>query len=328
MSWVILHGGALGDLALTIRLALMLPAARQTGSLTVVSRADPGDLSTCLPAIARRCLETVGAHWLYIDTARGADDATDEPPPTLARIVQGRDVLSALGGPETPVHVHLARLGPRRLFSFDPRHSRGGRHVTQQWRTALEAQGLAFDPAARRAQAVPALRRTQVLQQAGREALGARGCGAATVLIHPGAGSREKCWDWEGFLSVAAVLERAGLTVAFLVGPAELERWPADRIAAIAARFPLLRSPPPGELACVLAAARVLLSNDCGPAHLAALLGTPTLTLFGPTSPRVWRPLGPRARVICGRPQQDSSRWGIDVQHVARQVLALVRSAS
>ncbi|MGH7931553.1 MAG: glycosyltransferase family 9 protein, partial [Candidatus Binataceae bacterium] len=42
----------------------------------------------------------------------------------------------------------------------------------------------------------------------------------------------------------------------------------------------------------------LLVSNDTGIMHLGAALGTPTVGLFGPNSPRYWAPLGPRATYV------------------------------
>jgi heptosyltransferase III len=36
------------------------------------------------------------------------------------------------------------------------------------------------------------------------------------------------------------------------------------------------------------------IGNDSGPGHLAAAVGVATFTLFGPTDPAVWGPVGPR----------------------------------
>jgi ADP-heptose:LPS heptosyltransferase len=52
------------------------------------------------------------------------------------------------------------------------------------------------------------------------------------------------------------------------------------------------------EVAVVLRKCRLLIGNDSGISHLAAALGTPVLSLFGPTSPEVWRPLGPKVSVL------------------------------
>ncbi len=47
------------------------------------------------------------------------------------------------------------------------------------------------------------------------------------------------------------------------------------------------------ELAHILGMARIFVGTDCGPRHLAASLGVPTVTLFGPTDPVGWNPAGP-----------------------------------
>ena len=48
----------------------------------------------------------------------------------------------------------------------------------------------------------------------------------------------------------------------------------------------------------ILASANLFVSNDMGLAHIAAGLGTPTLTLFGPTNEVATAPLGPNARFV------------------------------
>jgi ADP-heptose:LPS heptosyltransferase len=50
----------------------------------------------------------------------------------------------------------------------------------------------------------------------------------------------------------------------------------------------------------VLARAGVFISGDTGPLHLAAGLGVPTVSLFGPTSPARWAPAGGRHQVLTG----------------------------
>jgi ADP-heptose:LPS heptosyltransferase len=46
-----------------------------------------------------------------------------------------------------------------------------------------------------------------------------------------------------------------------------------------------------------LAGCRAYLGNDSGVSHLAGLCGARSVVIFGPTSPTVWRPLGPRVKV-------------------------------
>ena len=51
----------------------------------------------------------------------------------------------------------------------------------------------------------------------------------------------------------------------------------------------------------VLAGARLVISNDTGPMHVAAALGVATIGIFGPTSPAWTAPLGPRAHHVATR---------------------------
>jgi ADP-heptose:LPS heptosyltransferase len=96
------------------------------------------------------------------------------------------------------------------------------------------------------------------------------------VVIHPFASSPAKRWPLESFRQVAASLE---CPVRWCAGPAESLDG--------AVRFDDLY-----ELACWLARARLFLGNDSGIAHLAAAVGTPVVTIFLATDPRLWAPRG------------------------------------
>ena len=47
-----------------------------------------------------------------------------------------------------------------------------------------------------------------------------------------------------------------------------------------------------------LAAADLAVTNDSGLMHISAAIGTPTVAIFGPTSPRLWAPLNPLAAIL------------------------------
>jgi heptosyltransferase-2 len=113
------------------------------------------------------------------------------------------------------------------------------------------------------------------------------------------------------------------------------KRWPAESYAALADRFIseadaqvlLIGSPDEVEVSRevagrmrhqpvfltgqtdlsqaieVLSLADVLITNDTGPAHIAAALNRPTLVIFGPTDPRTTRPYSPRAEIIRRPPE-------------------------
>ncbi len=126
------------------------------------------------------------------------------------------------------------------------------------------------------------------------------------LVLAPGSGGRAKCWSRDHWLSLAA---RCRGELQVVVGPVELERddprawsWP------IAVQFLIGRTPL--QLAEDLGAAGVFVGNDSGVTHLAALLGVPTVAVFGPTDPAVWAPVGAHVRVVvgagCGFPDVDS----------------------
>src|SRR5262249_45298869 len=118
------------------------------------------------------------------------------------------------------------------------------------------------------------------------------------VFIHPGSGSRAKCWPLENFIHVGQALSDQDHRVVFCIGEAECERWPADAIDRISDAAVLLRDLSLEQLAISIAAADLYIGNDSGVTHLAAAVGTPTVAVFGPTSPALWRPLGPRVEVV------------------------------
>lgn len=117
------------------------------------------------------------------------------------------------------------------------------------------------------------------------------------------------------------------------------KRWPAfeafTRSLASRAHGQLVTCPGPGEedvarahpdaiclpgvaldvyLGVLKRAARVI-SNDTGPAHMAAAVGTPVLSVLGPTKPEQWRPWGPHNRIV----QRPDRQWP-SVDEVMQQV--------
>ncbi len=52
------------------------------------------------------------------------------------------------------------------------------------------------------------------------------------------------------------------------------------------------------ELLALYSIARLMVTNDSGPAHFASLLNLPTVVLFGPETPRLYGPLGSRHKDI------------------------------
>ncbi len=138
------------------------------------------------------------------------------------------------------------------------------------------------------------------------------------VALHPGSGSARKNWPAERFASVAARLAARDVTTLLIAGPADATA--AAKVAALAGDS-VHRAPPAtlDRLAALLGRCRAYLGNDSGITHLAAITGTPTVAVFGPTDPTVWRPLGPHARVVRAAGQEDAAWPG--VAEIAEAVL-------
>lgn len=116
----------------------------------------------------------------------------------------------------------------------------------------------------------------------------------ALLGINPTSGDPKRRWPAERFARVADVLlESRGFATAILVGgpdqrdqtKAVVDRMQrADRVVDLAGLIGL------GGLAALFARLDLLITNDSGPAHLAAAVGTPSVVIFGAGPPARWSP--------------------------------------
>ncbi len=136
-----------------------------------------------------------------------------------------------------------------------------------------------------------------------------KGATRPLIGLHPAARDVTKRWPFERFAAAGIALQAArGGTVVLLGGPGEREV--AKQVAMEISRGGLRTkqesrgdaacSPAPlldlagrtdlGALGAVIGRLSVLVTNDSGPAHIAYALGTPTVTVYGGTSPARWGP--------------------------------------
>jgi heptosyltransferase-2 len=149
--------------------------------------------------------------------------------------------------------------------------------------------------------------------------------GGPIVALCPGAVGAGKRWPVGHYAELARALTAENIAIWVLGAPNE--RPLADEIAAAGgARVRDLTGPGLRDSVLALTAADAVVANDSGLMHVAAALGTPTIALFGPSSPRLWAPLNPIAAVIeppdegpcpqCGKPECD------DVRHRSTDAIA------
>jgi heptosyltransferase-2 len=130
--------------------------------------------------------------------------------------------------------------------------------------------------------------------------------GRPIIALAPGAVGAGKAWQAGHYAELARTLTQDGASIWVVGGPAETPL--AAQIAATAGgRVRDLTSNDLRNAILALAAADVAVTNDSGLMHVSAALATPTVAIFGPTSPWHWKPLNPVAAVL-EPPGDDSAR--------------------
>jgi ADP-heptose:LPS heptosyltransferase len=109
------------------------------------------------------------------------------------------------------------------------------------------------------------------------------------VVLHPGTSVPARAWPVERYADLARVLTDRGHDVVVTGGPSE--RMLTRSVVGDTPAHDLGGRTSLPELAAVLAAASVVVVGNTGPAHLAAAVGSPVVSLFAPTVPAVrWAP--------------------------------------
>ncbi len=129
--------------------------------------------------------------------------------------------------------------------------------------------------------------------------------GRPVVTLSPGAVGAGKAWPPGHYAELARALTKDGASVWVLGGPGETAT--AQMIAA--AGGPHVHDLTGTDLRnaiLALAAADAAVTNDSGLMHISAAIGTPTVAIFGPTSPWHWKPLNPLAAILEPPGDEDS----------------------
>ncbi|MDQ3870196.1 MAG: glycosyltransferase family 9 protein [Chloroflexota bacterium] len=106
------------------------------------------------------------------------------------------------------------------------------------------------------------------------------------AVVHPGASAPSRRYTPEGFAAAARALAMEGWQMLFTGGNGERALVEAIRRQMELPSVSLAGKLSLAELAAVLEAAPVLISNNTGPVHVAAALGTPVVDLYALTNPQ------------------------------------------
>jgi len=277
------HSGALGDVVLLGRLLEAL-----AGAVTLVSGGEKGRLLAGLGVVARSLdFDALPMHEVF-----GETPLRDCRLPAL--LGPHESLVSCFAGGDRRAELRLAAMCGAEGAAFLPVRpdAEGREHLVSVW---FDMMGLAKGEQDAAWPVAP-----DWTDEAGRVLadIGVA-AGGGYVVMHPGAGARDKCWAREWFVAVARKLDRPTV---FVVGPVEMDRWGQEAIEAMRREVALVVCPPLATLAGLLAGAGAYVGNDSGVSHLAAAVGAPTLALFGATLPEHFRPRGPCVRTVTGDP--------------------------
>ncbi len=129
--------------------------------------------------------------------------------------------------------------------------------------------------------------------------------GLRIVVFHPWAsGSQRRLREWpeDNWVGLARHLATPGRMFLLTGSPADEARSDAlcrRLVEQGSAAEVLIGRDGLEEIARVLTHAEILVSVNTGIMHLGAILGTPTVSINGPTSSRRWGPVGPRVANVC-----------------------------
>lgn len=116
------------------------------------------------------------------------------------------------------------------------------------------------------------------------------------IVIFPGASIPEKRWGADRFRRVAEILSSFGVKIVVVGGKEDRQQGEVITAGGLGLNLAGLTSLP--ETAAIIQKSAMLLSGDSGVLHIAAGLGVPTVSLFGPGRAKKWAPRGDHHIVI------------------------------
>jgi ADP-heptose:LPS heptosyltransferase len=115
------------------------------------------------------------------------------------------------------------------------------------------------------------------------------------VLVHTGAALPVRVWPLERYQNIVRRLRNLGFFVRVACDAGQRDWWLQHGEEGVISPQSI------GELLSLLDLSGAFMGNDSGPGHLAAIMGIPTFTIFGPQLPEWFAPLHPAAQWMDGK---------------------------
>ena len=295
---LIVHPGTLGDVLLSVEAIRQTREIFPSHHVVWVGRSEVGDLLLRSGEVH----EVIGIESSFLSPLFTIDGKFDN---RLARYLERTThCVCWMTNHEETISSNLQPFGIRCIIQSPHSPKLPGVHQEEKFSNTLRPWGVS--PEASRRRKKP-LYLNNVLAGSESESLdqGFQFINTSYFVIHPGSGSKHKCVNPALLGGIAKrVLENSGMSLVLLSGPADevqvnhlLEQIPCGG-------FHLVRNQSLPTVAEVLKRAALYIGHDSGVSHLAAMVGTPSIVLFGPTNPTNWAPRGDHVTVIPGPPCQ------------------------
>jgi len=285
---VMIHPGGLGDVLLSLDALAVMRSAFPQHKMILLAGSEVGHLlGQCGVIDQSLSIESSQLSTLFSGRAQISDLQQD--------LFRRCDlVVGWLSDHDGSIRRTLQEFGIPRVILRSPASTEGS-HQTERFLQTLQGEfpAAAWTPLR--------LHLPEQVLQSGTNALRAIGIEQAAPLIvcHPGSGSRHKCVRADTWGTLIRECRARQLMPVVVLGPADDQAGEAIQEQDIP-ELPILRPLSITMLAAILAQAQGYIGHDSGVTHLAALLGVPTVAMFGPTDERRWAPCGAHVTVVRG----------------------------
>ena len=271
LNILVLRGGALGDLILTLPVLGEIRKSYPDANVVLLGIFPQARLAA--PEFVDRVERLDAPDWspLFVDG----------PLPQFVRNrLDGFDLaVCFLSDPDAVMARNLAAAGVKQVVASSNR-IRSDVHAVFQLAEVLGQLGLTLrDP-------VPKL------------AVGSQLARSSRLGFHLGSGSPQKNWPIDHWIELTQRLDGFFGDFLLLGGEADDKVVREFRARSSLQRLGTLLNASLADLCEALCGCTVFVGHDTGVTHLAAAVGTPTVALFGPTNPKVWAPLGQHVSVV------------------------------
>jgi len=281
---LVIHHGALGDVVSTF--PALLRIKKLYGSIAIICQSSIGQLARELDIVDK---------WFPLEAAAFATLYSSHIDPIVKNILlsYGKIILFSRS---RPLEKTLFSISENEVYRIPPRPDLGQKiHVTQHILSNLVRYRLIeeSDKDTRMMLSLSFYTDRRIPQY-----------DPSKIIIHPGSGSRKKCWPISNFVKVASSMDANGKQPEFILGPAEYDLY---EILMQPKNFKpnVHKIDKLAELTELLKTGGGFIGNDSGVSHLAAFIGLPAVAVFGPSDPKTWKPMGRAVKVV--RPDLECS---------------------